>query len=71
MPRRIREKQWKKRVRGRQTEPAEQEGGKELKISIATCSIRMEKVMFLTVKLHHTKKVVAATFVLLLILRVS
>ena len=38
-------------------EPVEQEGRKELKMSIATCSIRMEKVMFLTLKLQHTKEI--------------
>lgn len=37
-------------------EPVEQKGREELKTSIATCSIRIEKVLFLTLKLQHTQE---------------
>lgn len=40
-------------------EPVEQEGRKDLKMSIATHSIRMKKniYMLLTLKLQHTKEI--------------
>lgn len=38
-------------------ESVEQKERKELKMLTATCSFRVEKVMFLTLKLQHTKEI--------------
>lgn len=56
-------------------EPVEQEGRKDLKMSIATHSIRMKKIYIYApdpkITAHKRNKVVAPIFILLLILSVS